>query len=487
MEDSAINKAHSFVALAEELEEKGAWTKAAEAHSLAAGQFQAATKDTQVEDIQRTLHMMREDHARRARQLRQSHPGSSFSLSSSGSHPPPTLPSSPRILAPRPYRRSLDPQGQVAFQGIPSAVRTSDTLALPIPSRPTSNPSPRPPPWRRPIPSGGKAFSSKRSPLGQMRILEEEGLVRPLSALSGRLDSLAEENPSLSIPLNRPVLSEESAPRSEHEPRGRCDLIPRHLSSEREETLEEFWMAIQSLIQNLPYPTDPPRELGHLESTHETKNPFSNQGDHVADVESEVKEGEESEGDQGPRSSPTLCRSPSPSESFFLVKEDYTDLAGTRVNLPFPASSSPPPPPPPLNPKEGRGRGDQMFHGPLERRDEEQRDRVEEYRVENERLREQMEHLSQRIRRMEQALQTQAEHMHANVSYLVRGIQREMVCRRSGEERGLGSPPPSREQGAWGEEGLEEQLSQASLGSISGSGEEREDPHPGSHGHQKSR
>lgn len=121
------------------------------------------------------------------------------------------------------------------------------------------------------------------------------------------------------------------------------------------------------------------------------------------------------------------------------------------------------------------------------RRDEEQRDRVEEYRVENERLREQMEHLSQRIRRMEQALQTQAEHMHANVSYLVRGIQREMVCRRSGEERGLGSPPPSREQGAWGEEGLEEQLSQASLGSISGSGEEREDPHPGSHGHQKSR
>ncbi|RKP13968.1 enhancer of rudimentary-domain-containing protein [Piptocephalis cylindrospora] len=261
MEDSAINKAHSFVALAEELEEKSAWIRAAEAHSLAAAQFQAATRDTQVEDIQRTLCMMRDDHTRRARQLRQSHPSSPTTSRAI----PPFVPTSPMILAPRPHRRPLESQGKGAFPGLPSAFRGSGKLGLPIPARPTSNPSPRPPPWRRPT-TGIHPPSSKRSPLGHARILEEDGLFRSSSAL---LDT-GEERSTLSIPMDRPVLSEGDEYVFEHP--------------------------------------------GLSDNDDERMHP------------AEEEEGEREVEEDTILSSPRPCRSPSPSESFFLVKEDYTDL-----------------------------------------------------------------------------------------------------------------------------------------------------------------
>ncbi|KAF9083398.1 hypothetical protein BGX23_011505 [Mortierella sp. AD031] len=69
MEDTAINLAHRYVHAAEDHQERHQWEEAVEMHFNAAEQFLLATKDTQDQEVIRTLKFMNANHTRQGRDL----------------------------------------------------------------------------------------------------------------------------------------------------------------------------------------------------------------------------------------------------------------------------------------------------------------------------------------------------------------------------------------------------------------------------------
>ncbi|KAF9133407.1 hypothetical protein BGW39_009830 [Mortierella sp. 14UC] len=69
MEDTAINLAHRYVQAAEEHQDRQQWAKAVEMHFHAADQFLLATKDTQDQEVIRTLKFMNTNHLRQGKEL----------------------------------------------------------------------------------------------------------------------------------------------------------------------------------------------------------------------------------------------------------------------------------------------------------------------------------------------------------------------------------------------------------------------------------
>ncbi|GJJ78663.1 hypothetical protein EMPS_11022 [Entomortierella parvispora] len=67
--DTAVNLAHRYANEAEEQEERGGWTEAIDLHFKAADQFLLATKDTQNQEVVRTLKLMNANHNRQAKDL----------------------------------------------------------------------------------------------------------------------------------------------------------------------------------------------------------------------------------------------------------------------------------------------------------------------------------------------------------------------------------------------------------------------------------
>ncbi|KAF9902480.1 hypothetical protein EC991_004856 [Linnemannia zychae] len=69
MEDTAINLAHRYVQAAEEHQDRQQWAEAVEMHFQAADQFLLATKDTQDQEVIRTLKFMNTNHVRQGKEL----------------------------------------------------------------------------------------------------------------------------------------------------------------------------------------------------------------------------------------------------------------------------------------------------------------------------------------------------------------------------------------------------------------------------------
>ncbi|KAF9298240.1 hypothetical protein BGZ88_007443 [Linnemannia elongata] len=69
MEDTAINLAHRYVQAAEEHQDRQQWTEAVEMHLQAADQFLLATKDTQDQEVIKTLKFMNANHLRQGKDL----------------------------------------------------------------------------------------------------------------------------------------------------------------------------------------------------------------------------------------------------------------------------------------------------------------------------------------------------------------------------------------------------------------------------------
>ncbi|KAF9539656.1 hypothetical protein EC957_005167 [Mortierella hygrophila] len=69
MEDTAINLAHRYVQAAEEHQDRQQWTEAVEMHLHAADQFLLATKDTQDQEVIKTLKFMNANHLRQGKDL----------------------------------------------------------------------------------------------------------------------------------------------------------------------------------------------------------------------------------------------------------------------------------------------------------------------------------------------------------------------------------------------------------------------------------
>ncbi|CDS12160.1 hypothetical protein LRAMOSA04355 [Lichtheimia ramosa] len=69
MPDTPVNAGHAYASRAEDHEEREDWTKAAEAHSQAAEQFQKAVDYTQDAVASKTLQLLALDHLRKAKEL----------------------------------------------------------------------------------------------------------------------------------------------------------------------------------------------------------------------------------------------------------------------------------------------------------------------------------------------------------------------------------------------------------------------------------
>ncbi|KAF9916483.1 hypothetical protein FBU30_001325 [Linnemannia zychae] len=69
MDDTAISLAHRYVQAAEEHQDRQQWTEAMEMHFKAADQFLLATKDTQDQEVIRTLKFMNANHLRQGKDL----------------------------------------------------------------------------------------------------------------------------------------------------------------------------------------------------------------------------------------------------------------------------------------------------------------------------------------------------------------------------------------------------------------------------------
>ncbi|KAF9154261.1 hypothetical protein BG015_001444 [Linnemannia schmuckeri] len=69
MEDTAINLAHRYVQAAEEHQDRQQWAEAVEMHFQAADQFLLATRDTQDQEVIKTLKFMNANHLRQGKDL----------------------------------------------------------------------------------------------------------------------------------------------------------------------------------------------------------------------------------------------------------------------------------------------------------------------------------------------------------------------------------------------------------------------------------